>query len=302
MTPFHRASRQAFTPLITPFQNNGIAFDALEAAIDRQIVAGMDGIVVGDVVGEGPTLSDDERDALMRTCIERGKRHLSVIAAAGTYCTQTTIERSLRAQALGADALLITVPYYSKPTVKGVVGHFRQIAAAVSIPVIVDDNPGRTAKDFGSELLEGLIDYQIITGVCHGADRLAYFSALPKHLRARFIHLTRDDATLCRFIELGGDGAMSPIANVIASPMQTVISLGSSTSGGFASLTETITAAIAAVGTEDVAALKEAMSFIHQSPADVRLPLVACEPETIIRIRHALAPFARCEEKVRAAA
>lgn len=301
MTPFHRASRQAFTPLITPFQNDGIAFDALEAAIDRQIVAGMDGIVVGDVVGEGPTLSDVEHDALLRTCLERGKRHLSVIAATGTYCTRTTIEKSLRAQALGADALLITVPYYSKPTVKGVVGHFRQIAAAVSIPVIVDDNPGRTAKDFGSELLEGLNDCQIITGVCHGSDRLAYFSTLPKHLRARFIHLTRDDTTLCRFIELGGDGAISPIANVIASPMQTVISLGS-TFGSFGSLTETITAAIQAVGAEDVAALKEAMSFIHQSPADVRLPLLACEPETISRIRHALAPFARCEEKVRAAA
>jgi 4-hydroxy-tetrahydrodipicolinate synthase len=297
MTPFHRADRLAFTPIVTPFQDGGIAFDALEAAVDRQIVAGLDGIIVGDVVGEGQMLDSDEHDALLRTCLGRGKRHLSVIAATGTNCTKTTMERSRRAEALGADALLVTVPYYSKPGLRGVIDHFRQVASAVSIPVIIDDDPGRTAKDYGPPLLEGLQGFQNIAGVCHGTDRLAHFAGLSPQLRSSFLHLTRDDATLVQFLDLGGNGGVSPVANVIPSPVQTMVSLG-----GFGSMADAVMSVVAAVGRDDVAALKEAVSFIHQTPVELRLPLVASEPETVIRIRRALAPFARCEGQERVAA
>ncbi|UIK03494.1 dihydrodipicolinate synthase family protein [Neorhizobium galegae] len=141
MTPFHTAPRQAYTPLLTPFSENGIDFQALESAVDRQIVGGMDGIIVCDAVGEGFALSQGERDAILWSCVTRAKPHLSIIAAAGTNCTRTTIEQSHRAAELGADALLITVPYYSKPPLKGVIDHFRQISAAVSIPILIDDDP-----------------------------------------------------------------------------------------------------------------------------------------------------------------
>lgn len=295
MTPFHRAARLAFTPLVTPFQDGGVAFVALDAAVDRQIVAGMDGIIVGDAVGEGQTLSTREHDALLRTCVGRAARHLSVVAATGTNCTAKTIERSRRAEELGADALLITVPYYSKPTLKGVIGHFHQIADAVSIPVIIDDDPSRTAKDYGPSLYEGVQDCQIIAGICHGPERLAHLASLTPHIKSRFLHLTRDDTTLARFFELGGHGAISPLANIIPSPIQTMVSLGG-TFGSFGAMADAVASAVAVVGRDDVAALKEGISFIHQTPADVRLPLVASEPETVIGIRHAFAPFARCEE------
>jgi 4-hydroxy-tetrahydrodipicolinate synthase len=295
MTPFHRAARQAFTPLLTPFSGNAIDMPALEAAIDRQIVAGMDGLVVGDAVGEGPTLKREEHDVLLRACIERGRRHLSIVAATGTNCTKTTIERSRRAEELGADALLVTVPYYSKPMLAGVIDHFRQVAAAVGIPLLIDDDPGRTAKDYGAALLEALADCHVIAGVCHGPDRLAHVAALTPALKDRFLHLTRDDATLPQFLALGGNGAISPVANVIPSPVQTTVALGSVGVERPGELTRTVSRAVAALGRDDVAALKEAMSFIHQSPADVRLPLVAAEAETVVRIRHAFAPFARCE-------
>jgi 4-hydroxy-tetrahydrodipicolinate synthase len=292
MTDFRRASRQTFTPLLTYFNDTGIDHAALEAAVDRQIVAGVDGIVVCDAVGEGWALTQAEREEVIKTSVRRGGQHLSVIAATGTNCTRTTIERSLRALDLGVDALMITVPYYSKPTMRGVADHFREIAGAASAPIIVDDNPARTAIDPGVKLLDRLAEIPSIIGVCHGFDRISHFLHLSDDLRKRFVHLTRDDAALFDFLEHGGTGIVSPLANIVPSPVQTLVSM----SDGVASpLGHLIMRAAELLEREDVAALKEACSFIHQTSADVRLPLVPSEPETIVRLRHTLAPFARSE-------
>ena len=293
MTPFHRARRQTFTPLLTPFSECRIDVRAFEVAIDRQIVAGVDGVVVGDPIGEGPSLSQDERDELLKACIAGGSQHLTVIAATGTNCTAETIERCRRAEDLGADGLLVTVPYYSKPMLKGVLNHFHEVAAAVSIPVIVDDDPCRTARDYGSALLEAIASLDIIIGICHGTDRLSHFAGLSALMKDRFLHLSRDDRAILQFLDMGGHGAISPLANVIPSPVQTLIAM-SERSSASNSLERAVDAAAIALGRDEVVAVKEAQSFIHQSLADVRLPLVAAEPETVIRVRQAFAPFARC--------
>lgn len=294
MTPFLRARRQTFTPLLTPFSSGVIDSAAFEASIDRQIRAGIDGIVVGDVIGEGPTLSEAEHKQLLAACISGAGRHLSVIAATGTNCTQTTVARCQRAQALGADALLVTVPYYSRPTLKGVIAHFRDVAAAVSIPIIIDDDPGRTAKDVGPALLDALAAFDIVQAICHGPDRLASFAGLSPALKSRFMHLSRDDASAPAFLALGGSGLVSPVANIIPSDLQAMVAMseGSREAG---SLSQTMVAAISAAGSQDIAALKEAAFFIDQFPTEMRLPLVCCGPEVVIRVRHGFAPFARCE-------
>ncbi|AYD02538.1 dihydrodipicolinate synthase family protein [Neorhizobium sp. NCHU2750] len=294
MTALHDSRCQIFTPLLTPFSEGVIDVASFEEAVDRQIVAGVNGVIVGDVIGEGPALSEAEQELLLSTCISRAGRHLSVIVATGTNCTATTVERCRKARDMGADALLVTVPYYSKPVLKGVIAHFRAVAAAIDIPVIVDDDPGRTAKDFGSALLEGLADLDIVRAVCHGPGRLANFDGFSPSVKSRFMHLSRDDAGALPFLTAGGSGLVSPIANIIPSDMQAVVAMSQDRQGAFA-LSHTIAVAVASVGHGDVAALKEASSFIHQSPADTRLPLVACEPETTIRIRHGFAPFARFE-------
>lgn len=301
MTPFLRARRQTYTPLLTPFSEGRVDLAEFEAAIDRQIIAGVEGIVVCDVIGEGPVLGSDEWQSLLKTAVSRGRPHLSVIAATGTNCTAKTVEQCRRGEELGADALLVTVPYYSKPTLKGVINHFREIAAAVGIPVLVDDDPGRTAKDYGPALVDALAEIDLIVGICHGAGRLEHFAALPASLRDRFLHLSRDDRRLMEFLDMGGHGALSALANIIPSPVQTMVAMAER-SGGCNSLLQAMSVASRSVGEDDVAALKEAQFFLHQSPADVRLPLVAAEPETILRVRHAFALFARCEPSAREAA
>lgn len=291
MTPFGQARRQTFTPLLTPFSGGVVNHGAFEAAIERQIVAGIDGIVIGDVIGEGPTSSDEEREMLLKTGISNGKRHLSVIAATGTNCTAATIARCRRAEELGADALLVTVPYYSRPTLAGVVEHFRRITAAVSLPVVVDDDPGRTARDYGPALMEALAGFDIITGICHGTDRLGHFAGVSQALKDRYLHLSRDDATLLPFLSTGGAGALSAVANVIPSDLQAVVAMTKERQEP-GSLVQAVATAVSAVASQDIAALKEAACFAHQFPRDVRLPLLACEPETVLRVRQAFAAFA----------
>ncbi len=301
MTPFLRARRQTYTPLFTPFSEGRVDLPEFEAAIDRQIIAGVDGIVVCDVIGEGPVLGSDEWQSLIKTAVSRGGPHLSIVAATGTNCTAETVERCRRAEELGADALLVTVPYYSKPTLKGVINHFREIAAAVGIPVLVDDDPGRTAKDYGPALADALAEIDLVVGICHGAGRLEHFAAVPASLRERFMHLSRDDRQLMEFLDMGGHGALSALANIIPSPVQTMVAMAER-GRGCDSLLQAMSVASRSVGGDDVAALKEAQFFLHQSPADVRLPLVSAEPETILRVRHAFAPFARRELSTRQAA
>lgn len=301
MTSFLRARRQTYTPLLTPFAEGRVDMWAFEAAIDRQIIAGVDGIVVCDVIGEGPTLGADERETLLKTAVFRGRPHMSVIVAAGTNCTAKTIERCRRAERLGADALLVTVPYYLKPTLKGVSAHFRGIAAAVNLPIVVDDDPGRTAKDYGPALVEALAEIDAVVGICHGAGRFEHFAGLPTWLKNRFSHLSRGDGKLMEFLDMGGHGALSALANIIPSPVQTMVAMAER-GGGCNSLLQAISVAATAVDVDDVAALKEAQFFLHQSAADVRLPLVAAEPEIILRVRRAFAPFARCEPSTRHAA
>lgn len=301
MAPFHLARRQTFTPLLTPFSDNRIDIEIFKAAIDRQIIAGVDGIVIGDPIGEGPTLTQGERDILLATSIGQARPHLTVIAAAGTNCTAGTIGQCRRAEQLGADALLVTVPYYSKPMLRGVIDHFRQIAVVVGIPLIVDDDPGRTARDYGPALLEGLAELDIVVGICHGADRLSHFATLPAPLKDRFVHLSRDEKTFLQFLDAGGHGAVSPLANVIPSPVQTMITM----MGGVRnsnSLANAIEAVSVALGPDNVAALKDAQCFLHPYSPDVRLPLVAAEPETVIRVRRALAPFTRYKPGMKSAA
>lgn len=278
------------TPLITPFTKRGPDLRALEASIARQIIAGIDGIVILDVVGEGQALRQAERDLLVSTCVRVAEPHLRVVVARGTNCTRTTIERCHSAQAAGADALLVTVPYYSKPTLAGTIDHFRQIASSISVPVMVDDDPQMTAIDHGHHLIDGLSRHDSIFGICHGRMRLGYFASLPEELRRRFLHLSRDDPTLPDFMQAGGNGALSPIGNIIPSAIQALVSMPAGPEGR-SILAAAMDAAIREMGADDLAALKAASAVLNGHALDVRLPLVSAEPDAIERVRNALAPW-----------
>ncbi|KQQ35532.1 hypothetical protein ASG19_17745 [Rhizobium sp. Leaf306] len=276
MTCFQGPGPFAITAMLTPFSGTGIDIAVFETEVGRQVGAGIDAIVVHDVIGEGCALDHREQDLLLTTAVRRAGSKLTVIAATGSNCTAKTIEHSLRAQELGAKALLLTVPYYTKPTLKGVIDHFRQIEAVVRLPILIDDDPSRTARDFGEELLVGLADLAGIVGVCHGPGRLAHFANLKTSLRTRFNHLSRDDHSMSSFLALGGSGVISALTNIRPAPMT--------------SSNRTVDArSIPQLDACDVAALKLAVSLDRPFPTNVRLPLVPLERDEEIALRAACA-------------
>lgn len=272
MTCFQGPGPFAITAMLTPFSATGIDVAVFETEVGRQVAVGIDGIVVHDVIGESCALEHREQDLLLRTAVRCADSQLTVIAATGSNCTAKTIERSLRAQELGAKALLLTVPYYTKPTLKGVTDHFRQIEAAVRLPILIDDDPSRTARDFGEELLVGLADLARVVGICHGPARLAHFANLKTSLRTRFKHLSRDDHSLAPFLALGGSGVISALNNIRPAP---VTSPNRSVDARSTPQLDTC----------DVAGLKVAVSLDRPFPTDVRLPLVPLERDEEIVLR-----------------
>lgn len=263
MTSFRRGSPYAITAMLTPFTSTGIDTTVFEAEVARQVAAGIDAIVVHDFIGEGCTLEQWEKDLLLTTAVRCAGDTLTVVAAIGSNCTRKTIEESLTAQRLGADALLVTVPYYSKPTLEGVVGHFRQISAAVGLEILVDDDPSRTARDYGCELLGELAALDGVVGICHGVGRLAHFANLQTPHRERYMHLSRDEQSLPSFMALGGSGVVSSLSNLSADARWPI---------GETSVWE--------LDPADIPALKTAVSADRPYPTDVRLPLVPLDLES----------------------
>ncbi|OHV76132.1 hypothetical protein LCM4573_15605 [Rhizobium sp. LCM 4573] len=281
------AELRTVTALVTPFRNGAVEHSLLNEAVDRQVRTGIDGIVVCDIFGEGHALARDERDHLLSACLERAAGRLAVFAATGTNNTAETVALTRRAAEIGADGVLVTVPYYSKPTLRGVIGHFREVAGATRLPVILDDDPHRTALDCGQALLSSLTDIQNIVGVRHGIGRLEAFHRLPADLRRRYRHYSSDDSTLPMFLACGGHGWISALGNVF--PYRLAAMTPVAASAGDLSFRQAQSLLVAAEGRWDAAVVKAATAILYETPSEVRLPLVEVEPQVSEAIAHALA-------------
>lgn len=275
------------TALVTPFDGDDIDRAGLMAAIDRQVSAGMDAVIVCDVAGEGCTLSDTERDVVLSICLEQAGGRLAVIAATGTYCTARSIALSRRAQQVGADGLLVTVPYYSKPTMAGVANHFRSIANATHLPIIIDDDPQRTVIEGGARLLSALMDVENIVGVRHGAGRLSAFAHLDPVLRRRYHHYCGDEVDVPAFLTCGGHGVVSAAGNLF--PLL-LAAMGRGFPGACALFGQQISALLLATGGQwDACVIKEASAVLWGSACTVRLPLIGIDADMRDALQEALA-------------
>lgn len=169
----------AITALVTPFRKGEIDGAALEDLVEWQVLSGVDGLAICTAAGEGPSLSPQERRMALDICIRTAADRIPVIAAAGTNCTESTIGLIRDAEECGARAVLVTVPYYSKPGQKGVLHHFRQVAAASNLPILIENAPARTASDLTVETLERLADLETIVAIVDSSGDIARFTGLP---------------------------------------------------------------------------------------------------------------------------
>lgn len=283
----------AITALVTPFRDGEVDGAALEDLVEWQVLSGVDGLAICTAAGEGLSLSRRERRMVLDICIRTAADRIPVIAAAGTNCTESTIALIRDAEECGARAVLVTVPYYSKPGQKGIVRHFERIAAATDLPVLIENAPARTASDLNIETLERLAEFEVVVAIVDSTGDIARFANLPPALRQRFRFLSGHDATALSFHLSGGDGIVSAAANILP---RLVTSLqkaahGSHIPAAFA-LSDRLLLVVAALGPEDdPARLKYALQILRGTPSDLRLPLVPIESSSCFAIAKSLAPF-----------
>jgi 4-hydroxy-tetrahydrodipicolinate synthase len=286
------APRGTITPLVTPFRLGTVDQRQLAVLVDRQVFSGIDGIVVCDPTGEGSCLSEHERDDVIWATVAATRNRIPVIAATGTNCTSRTIDLTLRSAELGAKAALVTVPYYSKPGDRGIVHHFQQVATRTGIPIIIDDDPDRTASRLSVPILAELAGIPNIVGVRHCSGDVAAFHAMPPDLKNRFVHYGGDDQTAFSFLMAGGSAIISPTANLVPQLVSSLQKAAVATNLSAAhSISQRLFPLISALGQIGPPSVKHALVLLTGSNPEVRLPLSAVERKEADAIAAALAPY-----------
>ncbi len=201
--------------IVTPMRDDGaLDFDAYRRLIDWHIAEGTNGIVAVGTTGESPTVDHDEHCELIRVAVEAARKRVPVIAGTGGNSTAEAINLTQYAKKVGADATLQVVPYYNKPTQEGMYQHFRKVAEAVDLPVILYNVPGRTASDLLLETTLRLAQLPGIVGIKDATSDMARGAEMLKRAPRHFAVYSGSDDTALPLMLLGGHGVISVTANV----------------------------------------------------------------------------------------
>ena len=206
----------SITALATPFTVAGeIDFDAWQRLLRQQLEGGTQALVVAGSTGEASALYDAEYEALLRTAVEAVAGRVPVVAGTGLSNTAKTIEQTRRAATLGADAALVVVPPYVRPTQAGMDAHFRAVADDGALPVVLYNVPSRTGSDLLPETVAALAGHERIVGIKEARNDAARMSALLPLRGDGFVVLSGDDPTAARAMLAGADGLVSVASNAL---------------------------------------------------------------------------------------
>lgn len=207
----------AITALVTPFKKNGqVDIQSLKNLVEFQIKNGIDGLVPCGSTGEAATLDLAEYKLVVKTVVRQTRGRVPVIAGAGSNDTQKAVKLSKIAKEAGVEALLHVTPYYNKPTVAGLLAHFKAIAKSVSLPIIFYNVPGRTGLNAtGATTLKIAKEIPQVVGVKEASGNISQMMDIVKGADPEFSILSGDDALTLPLIALGGHGCISVVANQI---------------------------------------------------------------------------------------
>jgi 4-hydroxy-tetrahydrodipicolinate synthase len=209
------------TALVTPFRRDqSLDEETLRRLVRRQIEAGINFLVPCGTTGENPTLTRREHLRVVEIVVEEARPdHVPVLAGAGGYNTAEVCELAKEVEAIGADGVLSVTPYYNKPTQEGLYQHYKAIAAAVRLPIIVYSVQGRTGVNVEPATLKRLAEIDNIAGVKEASGNIAQVSSILAQLPDRFTVLAGDDGMALPIIALGGRGLISVVSNEIPAEM-----------------------------------------------------------------------------------
>ena len=204
----------AATALVTPFIDDKVDFKALETLVDKQLEGNIDALIVNGTTGEPTTMTHFERTAVAGAVIEHVGKRIPVILGAGSNNTYTAIEYAKENEQLGADGILTVTPYYNKCTQSGLVAHYKAIADAVDLPVIMYNVPGRTGVNIAPETCLKLAGYRGIQAIKEASGNLHQFMELSRLVRGKLDIYSGDDGLVYPLLALGAIGVISVASNV----------------------------------------------------------------------------------------
>ena len=279
------------TALVTPFRRDGSLDEAtMRTLVKRQIDAGIDFLVPCGTTGESPTLSEEEHRRVVEITVEMAKGKVPVLAGAGGYNTCEVIERARELARLDASGILSVTPYYNKPTQEGLYQHFKAIAEAVDLPMIVYSVQGRTGVNIEPTTVARLAQIPNIVGIKEASGNVGQMATILNCVPEEFLVLSGDDALTLPLLAIGGRGVISVAANEIPAEMTrlTQLALG----GDFAGARELHRRYHALMEINFVESnpipVKAAMAEMGLLEACWRLPLVAPKAENRAKIHGVL--------------
>jgi 4-hydroxy-tetrahydrodipicolinate synthase len=279
---------EVLTAIVTPFGRDGsVDLDAFRALARHLVDNGSDGLVVTGTTGESPTLSDEERFDLYAAAVEEVGERATVIAGTGTYDTRHSVHLTRRAHDLGVDGFLVVTPYYSKPPVRGIVEHFRAIAAVTDKPIVVYNIPARVVLNLEPSTIALLGEIENVTAVKQAHDDLEQARAV---VQLGLDLYAGDDDLILPFLELGGTGGICVHTHVVGPQVQELVRrFRADDLAGARAVDEQLRPAIELlrVATNPIA-IKAALELLGHTAGGHRLPLVAATDEERASVRACL--------------
>lgn len=208
------------TALVTPFRSDfSLDEGALRQLVRRQVVAGVHFLVPCGTTGESPTLTNEERRRVVEITLEEAHGKVPVVAGAGGYDTAEVTRAAREYQTMGVDGILSVAPYYNKPTQEGLYQHFRFIADAVSLPILLYNVPGRTGVNIEPATVKRLSAIDTIVGIKEASGNISQMASIAALVPEHFVILSGDDAITLPLFVLGGRGVISVASNEIPAEM-----------------------------------------------------------------------------------
>jgi 4-hydroxy-tetrahydrodipicolinate synthase len=281
---------EVLTAIVTPFNRDGsVNLDKFRELAAHLVENGSDGLVVAGTTGESPTLTDDEKCELWAAAVETVGDRATVVAGTGTYSTAHSVHLTERAHELGVDGFLVVTPYYNKPPPRGIVEHFKAVAAASDKPIVVYNIPGRVVINIEPETIGELAELPTVRAVKQANADLGQARRIVEETGLDLY--AGDDDLIYPFLELGGVGGVCVHTHVVGRQVKEMIRrYRDGDPEGARALDEEVRAALEILKVVvNPIAIKAALNLLGHDVGGVRLPLVEATDDEIGRIREALA-------------
>jgi len=282
----------AMTALITPFADGEVDFETLDELVEFQLHGGIDAIVPVGTTGESPTLSHEEHKQVIEHVVKAVGGQVPVIAGAGSNSTDEAVELAEFARSVGADATLQVTPYYNKPTQEGFFQHFKAIAEAVDLPMVLYNIPGRCGAGMTAETIARLSDIEGIVAIKEASGSLDQASEIA--LRCDLTIISGDDSLTLPLASVGGKGVISVVANIVPADVKAMTDL--ILEGDLVKARQwhrklfPLSKNMLSLATNPIP-IKTAMAMLNMASDDMRLPLTPLEEDKKAVLRKTLADY-----------